>query len=158
MMVRARLALIVALQLSMASGARADLALRAPAGDGKVVVLPSGLRYVDLRVGSGAEVGKKANITVHHVGRLLDGTEFDSSRTRNVPGTFQIGAGQLIKGWEEGVPGMRVGGIRRLIIPPSLGYGNGRAGVIPPDAVLVFEVEMLATSATPSPSPTPSAQ
>jgi FKBP-type peptidyl-prolyl cis-trans isomerase len=98
----------------------------------------------DLVVGTGeaAEAGK--DVVVHYVGRLADGTQFDSSRARNEPLDFPLGEGQMIKGWEEGLPGMKVGGTRRLTIPPELAYGEaGRGDTIPPHATLVFEVELL---------------
>ena len=102
------------------------------------------LKIEDTRVGTGtvAEVGK--SVTVHYIGRLTNWTKFDSSRDHHKPFTFQLGAGQVIKGWDQGVAGMKVGGVRKLTIPPSLGYGeNGAGGVIPPNATLVFEVELL---------------
>jgi len=101
----------------------------------------------DLQVGSGAEAVSGARVSVHYTGWLTDGTKFDSSLDRGKPFQFQIGAGQVIKGWDQGVAGMRVGGKRKLVIPPELGYGARGAGrVIPPNAVLVFEVELLAVS------------
>ena len=108
------------------------------------VVLPGGLKYVDLKVGDGeiAEAGLTA--TVHYTGWLTDGTKFDSSVDRNQPFQFRIGAGNVIRGWDEGVKGMRVGGKRHLTIPPDMGYGDrGAGGVIPPNATLVFDVELL---------------
>jgi len=105
---------------------------------------PSGLTYQDLAEGSGAEAQKGAQVSVHYTGWLMDGTKFDSSKDRNEPFDFPLGAGHVIKGWDEGVAGMKVGGKRKLTIPPSLGYGaRGAGGVIPPNATLVFEVELL---------------
>jgi peptidylprolyl isomerase len=105
---------------------------------------PSGLEYIDETIGEGPAPVEGQDVTVHYVGTLADGTTFDSSRERDEPFTFQIGTGEVIKGWDEGVMSMRVGGRRRLIIPPQLGYGaNGAGGVIPPNATLVFEVELL---------------
>jgi FKBP-type peptidyl-prolyl cis-trans isomerase FkpA len=105
----------------------------------------SGLQYDDLRVGDGATARFGADVVVHYTGWLTDGTKFDSSRDRNEPFGFGLGQGNVIAGWEEGVAGMRVGGLRKLVIPPDLGYGPWGAGdVIPPDATLVFEVELLA--------------
>ncbi|MGH9195707.1 MAG: FKBP-type peptidyl-prolyl cis-trans isomerase [Acidimicrobiia bacterium] len=106
--------------------------------------MPNGLKYQDLTVGNGtlAETGKTAS--VHYTGWLTDGTKFDSSVDRGQPFSFKLGAGQVIRGWDEGVKGMRVGGKRKLTIPPDLGYGaQGAAGVIPPNATLVFDVELL---------------
>jgi len=114
-----------------------------PGGE-KMVKAPSGLQYEDLVPGSGdsPKTGKK--VTVHYTGWLTNGTKFDSSVDRNEPFTFVIGAGQVIPGWDEGVMSMKIGGKRKLVIPPELGYGAGGAGgVIPPNATLVFEVILL---------------
>jgi FKBP-type peptidyl-prolyl cis-trans isomerase len=111
---------------------------------GKEVTTESGLKYVDLVVGTGrqAELGDTA--TVHYTGWLENGKQFDSSRDRGEPFSFRVGAGRVIKGWDEGVQGMKVSGKRRLIIPPDLGYGaHGAGSVIPPNATLTFEVELL---------------
>ncbi len=108
------------------------------------VVLPDGLKYVDLKVGKGPLPQQGQTVTVHYVGKLLDGTKFDSSRDRGTPFSFPLGEGQVIAGWDEGVKTMHVGGLRRLIIPAKLGYGEQGAGdKIPPNATLVFEVELL---------------
>ena len=98
----------------------------------------------DLVVGKGASAAAGDDIVVHYVGWLESGKQFDSSRARRDPLDFALGAGDVIKGWDEGVPGMRVGGKRRLTIPPELAYGDqGLAGIIPPKTTLVFEVELL---------------
>ncbi|MBV8199983.1 MAG: FKBP-type peptidyl-prolyl cis-trans isomerase [Acidobacteria bacterium] len=111
---------------------------------GKEIVTPSGLKYTDLKVGAGAEAKAGDAVQVHYTGWLVDGTKFDSSRDSNRPFRFKLGAGQVIKGWDEGVAGMKVGGKRKLTIPPELGYGRQGAGsVIPPGATLIFEVELL---------------
>jgi FKBP-type peptidyl-prolyl cis-trans isomerase FkpA len=109
----------------------------------------SGLNYEDEQVGTGAEATRGKNVRVHYTGWLYEngaqGAKFDSSRDRNDPFEFPLGAGMVIKGWDEGVAGMKVGGKRTLIIPPQLGYGaRGAGGVIPPNATLKFDVELLA--------------
>ena len=114
------------------------------AGEGKVVTTASGLQYVDVVPGDGREAVKGDLVVVHYTGTLTDGTKFDSSKDRNDPFSFPLGAGRVIKGWDEGVAGMKVGGTRKLTIPPDLGYGaRGAGGVIPPNATLMFDVELL---------------
>lgn len=105
----------------------------------------AGLVIEDLETGTGAlATGRGQTVRVHYTGWLADGTQFDSSRDRGEPFSFPLGVEFVIRGWDEGVPGMRVGGTRRLTVPPELGYGSRGAGkVIPPDATLVFEVELL---------------
>ena len=104
----------------------------------------SGLKIEDLEIGDGAEAVAGKTVTVHYTGWLEGGDKFDSSLDRNDPFRFPLGAGRVIRGWDEGVAGMQVGGKRRLIIPPQLGYGAaGAGGVIPPNATLVFDVELL---------------
>jgi FKBP-type peptidyl-prolyl cis-trans isomerase FkpA len=97
----------------------------------------------DLVVGDGPAVEAGDTVTVNYVGRLQNGTQFDSSYDGGVPFTFTTGAGDVIAGWDQGVPGMRVGGTRRLTIPPNLGYGLNQVGPIPPNSTLIFEVELL---------------
>jgi FKBP-type peptidyl-prolyl cis-trans isomerase FkpA len=106
---------------------------------------PSGLIIEEVTVGEGTAAAAGQKVTVHYTGWLTDGKKFDSSKDRSDPFVFPLGGGRVIKGWDEGVQGMKVGGTRKLTIPPALGYGaRGAGGVIPPDATLVFEVELLA--------------
>jgi FKBP-type peptidyl-prolyl cis-trans isomerase FkpA len=117
-----------------------------------MITTPSGLQYEETTVGSGATAQAGQYVTVHYTGWLYkdgqQGAKFDSSKDRNDPFVFPLGAGHVIKGWDEGVAGMQVGGQRVLIIPPQLGYGaHGAGGVIPPNATLKFEVELLAVQA-----------
>jgi FKBP-type peptidyl-prolyl cis-trans isomerase len=104
---------------------------------------PSQLVVEDVTVGTGAAVASGDVITVHYVGTFVDGTQFDSSLARGMPFTFRIGVGAVIRGWDQGLIGMRVGGKRRLTIPPSLAYGSQGQGSIPPNATLRFEVDLL---------------
>lgn len=102
------------------------------------------LKTEEIKVGDGAVAEAGKTVTVHYVGRLADGKQFDASADHGQPFTFNLGAGQVIKGWDQGVQGMKVGGKRKLIVPPSLGYGEAGAGnAIPPNATLTFEVELL---------------
>jgi FKBP-type peptidyl-prolyl cis-trans isomerase len=112
-------------------------------GPGGEVTTPSGLKYVDEVVGTGASPKQGQNVTVHYTGTLQNGTKFDSSVDRGQPYTFPIGVGQVIRGWDEGVMTMKVGGKRRLIIPPNLGYGAVTKPNIPGNSTLIFEVELL---------------
>jgi FKBP-type peptidyl-prolyl cis-trans isomerase FkpA len=133
-----------------------NLALQSPLNpntEGKnmsTTTTASGLQYEDTVVGEGAEAKAGAYVTVHYTGWLRNddgtaGAKFDSSKDRNDPFQFPLGAGHVIRGWDEGVQGMKVGGQRRLTIPASLGYGaRGAGGVIPPNATLIFDVELLA--------------
>jgi FKBP-type peptidyl-prolyl cis-trans isomerase len=102
------------------------------------------LKIDDLKTGDGAEAVSGTTVSVHYTGWLTDGTKFDSSVDRGQPFQFKLGSGQVIQGWDKGVAGMKVGGKRKLTIPPEMGYGaRGAGGVIPPNATLVFEVELL---------------
>jgi FKBP-type peptidyl-prolyl cis-trans isomerase len=121
------------------------LPLAGHASEEAMVKTSSGLQYADLVVGQGREAHAGETVTVHYTGTLIDGTKFDSSKDRDRPFSFRLGAGQVIKGWDEGVAGMKIGGTRKLVIPPQLGYGaRGAGSVIPPNAVLIFIVELLA--------------
>jgi len=108
------------------------------------VTTASGLQYIELEEGTGATPQTGQTVEVHYTGTLTDGTKFDSSRDRNQTFKFKIGTGQVIKGWDEGVITMKVGGQRKLTIPPELGYGaRGAGGVIPPNSTLIFDVELI---------------
>jgi FKBP-type peptidyl-prolyl cis-trans isomerase FkpA len=126
-----------------------------------VVAYPDGLKFIDLKVGTGAVAVSGKSVTVEYTGWLSDGTKFDSSRGR-APFTFVLGQAKVIPGWDEGLQGMKVGGKRKLIIPSDLAYGttgqtdpNSGAQVIPPNATLTFDVELTKVAAAPKPSPTP---
>jgi FKBP-type peptidyl-prolyl cis-trans isomerase FkpA len=113
-----------------------------------MITTPSGLQYDDTQAGTGTEAAPGRHVRVHYTGWLYNngqqGAKFDSSRDRNDPFEFALGAGMVIRGWDEGVAGMKVGGKRTLVIPPQLGYGaRGAGGVIPPNATLKFDVELL---------------
>ena len=119
-------------------------ALGGPMEAEKPQVTASGLKIIDLVVGTGDVASSGQTVAVHYRGTLEDGTQFDASYDRGTPFEFPLGAGRVIKGWDEGVQGMKVGGQRKLVIPPDLGYGSRGAGrVIPPNATLIFEVELL---------------
>jgi len=129
------------------SGTLVALSLEDVAEKEDVKTTESGLRYVDIEEGEGATPKEGQTVVVHYTGSLADGTKFDSSRDRDRPFSFKLGEGQVIKGWEEGISTMQVGGRRQLIIPPELGYGQrGAGGVIPPNATLIFDVELLKIS------------
>ncbi len=109
-----------------------------------ITTTPSGLIIEELTIGEGEEAIKGQGVVVHYSGWLESGKSFDSSKDRDEPFSFSLGVGHVIKGWDEGVQGMKVGGKRKLTIPPELGYGARSAGgVIPPNATLIFEVELL---------------
>lgn len=114
---------------------------------GEAVMTPSGLEITEIVVGTGAEARAGQKVSVHYTGWLVNGTKFDSSVDRGQPFEFGLGKGQVIKGWDLGVAGMKVGGKRRLSIPADLGYGaQGAGGIIPPNARLIFDVELLGVS------------
>jgi peptidylprolyl isomerase len=114
-----------------------------PAVSGEPTTTASGLQFIDVKVGDGASPQTGQTVVVHYTGWLANGTKFDSSVDRGQPFSFVIGTGQVIKGWDEGVATMKVGGKRRLIIPPELGYGANDYGPIPGNAQLIFDVELI---------------
>lgn len=107
------------------------------------VTTASGLKYLDMVEGSGEAPQAGQTVTVHYTGTLENGSKFDSSRDRGTPFKFKLGGGQVIKGWDEGIASMKVGGRRQLVIPPELGYGSRGIGPIPPNSTLIFDVELL---------------
>ncbi|MFC2130484.1 FKBP-type peptidyl-prolyl cis-trans isomerase [Bacteroidota bacterium] len=109
----------------------------------ETITTPSGLKFIDLVGGTGAQPLSGQIVVVHYTGTLDDGTVFESSVEKNQPIEFRLGAGNVIKGWDEGILGMKIGGKRKLIIPPELGYGARSAGPIPSNSTLTFEVELL---------------
>lgn len=112
--------------------------------EGKEITTSSGLQYIDQVVGTGETAKAGQTVSLHYTGWLTNGKKFDSSVDRGQPFSFRLGVGQVIKGWDEGVQGMKIGGKRKLTIPSNLGYGaRGAGGLIPPHATLVFDVELL---------------
>lgn len=143
-------AVALALSVLLAACGEEDVATQDPAApeqeecDTSEVTTDSGLIIQDIECGSGEEAQTGEAVTVHYVGTLEDGTQFDSSRDRGEPFSFPLGAGQVIPGWDEGVVGMKPGGVRKLTIPSDLAYGDaGRPPVIPPAATLIFEIELI---------------
>jgi len=110
---------------------------------GEEITTPSGLKYIDIKIGTGGSPQPGRQVTVHYTGWLENGKKFDSSVDRGRPWEFTIGVGNVIKGWDEGIMTMKVGGKRKFIIPPELAYGKSGRGPIPPNATLIFEVELL---------------
>jgi FKBP-type peptidyl-prolyl cis-trans isomerase len=135
--------LIVLASLAVLVGCSSGAPAASSSQGGKPVTTSDGLQYTDDQVGTGAVAEPGKNVSVHYTGWLMNGTKFDSSRDRGQPFNFPLGAGRVIKGWDEGVAGMRVGGKRTLIIPPDLAYGSRATGPIPPNSTLKFEVELL---------------
>jgi FKBP-type peptidyl-prolyl cis-trans isomerase len=139
---------LIVVGLVVAAGVLTLLLLSGGEGGGEdtsdFVKMPSGLFYKDLKEGSGKEAKDGDTVFVHYVGTLKNGKEFDANRKGSKPFNFKLGAGEVIRGWDEGVAGMKVGGVRRLIIPPQLGYGSrGAPPDIPPNAELHFDVELV---------------
>ena len=145
------LATVVLVTISVECATATEGAATSPQGISKLDATPSDLEKIDVKQGTGAEAIPGKAVVVHYTGWLYDtskpdshGAKFDSSRDRNAPFGFMLGAGRVIQGWDQGVAGMKIGGQRTLVIPPQLGYGKrGAGGVIPPDATLIFDVELL---------------
>ncbi|MFO0910963.1 MAG: FKBP-type peptidyl-prolyl cis-trans isomerase [Isosphaeraceae bacterium] len=121
----------------------ADIPPASPTKPGEVKTTPAGVQYETIKEGTGAVAKAGQKVTVHYVGTLENGNKFDSSRDRGEPSTFGIGVGEVIRGWDEAVPGMKIGERRKLTIPPSAGYGAQGKGPIPPNATLIFEIELV---------------
>jgi FKBP-type peptidyl-prolyl cis-trans isomerase len=137
-------ALLLALSFTLASvGTYAQEKDKAGKDEPKFMTTKSGLKYADLKVGTGDEAKTGQTVEVHYTGTFTDGKKFDSSLDRNKTFPFTLGASEVIKGWDEGVAGMKVGGKRKLVIPPDLAYGEKGRGPIPGNATLVFEVDLI---------------
>jgi peptidylprolyl isomerase len=129
--------------LAIAAAAVTYLIANRNANSSSEVTTASGLKYIDIAEGTGASARTGQMLSVHYTGTLQNGTKFDSSRDRGTPYQFRIGTGAVIKGWDEGLLGMKVGGKRKLIIPPGLGYGANGTPNIPPNSTLLFDVELI---------------
>jgi len=127
----------------LAASSSADAQGQSGSSGEKVITTDSGLKYIDQKEGSGEAAKAGDKVHVHYTGWLKDGKKFDSSRDRGRPIVFPLGAGRVIKGWDEGIAGLKVGGKRKLMIPPNLAYGEQGRGPIPPNAELIFEVELV---------------
>lgn len=138
-MIRLLLTLIIAGALIASCGSSKETTK----GEDSMIKTASGLQYIDIEEGTGSSPAKGQTCVVHYHGTLLDGTVFDSSKERGQPFEFQIGEGRVIKGWDEGVMTMKIGGKRKLVVPPDLAYGPRQMGKIPANSTLVFEVELL---------------
>ncbi|MBI3540151.1 MAG: FKBP-type peptidyl-prolyl cis-trans isomerase [Candidatus Eisenbacteria bacterium] len=136
---------VTSTETGMGAGATATAQTTTPSAPAGEVTMPNGLKYQDLTVGTGAEAAAGKKVRVHYTGWLTNGTKFDSSVDRNSPFEFTLGAHEVISGWDQCVAGMKVGGKRKLTIPPELGYGAAGTpgGPIPPNATLLFDVELL---------------
>jgi peptidylprolyl isomerase len=120
-----------------------DISKSFTASDGKIITMPSGIKYEDIKVGTGAEAEAGKTIHVHYTCYMLDGTVADSSLKRGQPYGFKLGTASVIKGWDLGLVGMKEGGKRKLLVPSEFAYGTHRYGIIPPGSDLIFEVELL---------------
>ncbi|HEY7543521.1 MAG TPA: FKBP-type peptidyl-prolyl cis-trans isomerase [Blastocatellia bacterium] len=129
--------------LTRGTGSNQTVAEQPVIDDTSAITTPSGLKYIDLVEGTGPSPQPGQRVTVHYTGTLTNGTKFDSSVDKGQPYEFKIGTGVVIKGWDEGIMSMKVGGKRKLIVPPELGYGGRRNGRIPPNSTLLFDVELL---------------
>jgi FKBP-type peptidyl-prolyl cis-trans isomerase len=131
-------------RLSLSLTALFTFAMLLPTATGQEEKLPENLKITDVKVGAGPAAKKGDTLVVHYIGKLKSGKKFDSSLDRGEPFEFKLGGGMVIKGWDLGMVGLKVGGLRKIVIPPELGYGkNGAGKVIPPDAELHFDVELI---------------